>query len=219
MKYTIKSLEDNVSTTIEAEDMDAAKEAAVDWMRDGEWGNDGARVSVSIRYYGPPRFRAGTGDGIEVHTDCGWGYVTTDSESGLSDAEWRGKGDSDLRTLVSDVAPLVAMAALIAAIPDGAQDAEVLAEETIEVEIEPDHAAKIKEATGHAEICGTDPDDHDWTSEGEGGLDENPGVWATGGTSIRFESHCRACGLHRTEYVTGSQRNPDDHDTTEYSLA
>jgi hypothetical protein len=67
--------------------------------------------------------------------------------------------------------------------------------------------------------CGDSPDDHDWTAEGEGGCDENPGVWSTGGTSMMFRTHCRACGLRRTEHTTGYQRNPGDHDTVEYEAA
>lgn len=86
------------------------------------------------------------------------------------------------------------------------------------VDVEPDHAAMIRAAMGDAESCGDDPDDHEWTSQGEGGCDENPGVWSTGGTSMKFTSHCRRCGLHRTEETTGSQRNPGEHDTTEYRL-
>jgi len=89
------------------------------------------------------------------------------------------------------------------------------------VEIEPNHEALITEAVGRynlGTICGTSPDDHDWTSEGEGGCDENPGVWSTGGTSMAFKSHCRKCGLKRTEQSTGSQRNPGEHDTVEYEI-
>lgn len=78
-----------------------------------------------------------------------------------------------------------------------------------------DHGDAIEEAMGDAG-CGLDPDDHDWTSEGEGGLDNNPGVWSTGGTSFVFKSHCRVCGLHRTETKVGSQRNPGEGDSVEY---
>lgn len=86
-----------------------------------------------------------------------------------------------------------------------------------DVDIEPDHERMISRTCGYAG-CGSNPDDHDWTSEGEGGCDDNPGVWTTGGTSFTFSSHCRKCGLHRTEHVTGSQRNPGEHDTVEYTM-
>ena len=84
-------------------------------------------------------------------------------------------------------------------------------ERWIDVEIEPDHDALIKAAGGDTDC------DHDWTAEGEGGCDQNPGVWSTGGTSMVFRSHCRKCGLHRIENHTGSQRNPGEHDTVEYT--
>ena len=83
-------------------------------------------------------------------------------------------------------------------------------ERRLTVEIEPNHDALIREAGGDTSC------DHDWTSEGEGGLRENPGVWSTGGTSMLFASRCRTCGLHRTEYTCGSQRNPGEHDTVKY---
>ena len=86
------------------------------------------------------------------------------------------------------------------------------------IEIEPDHSSKIIEACGRYEGCGSDPDDHDWTSEGEGGCDQNPGVWSTGGTSMQFASHCRKCGLRRIEKHTGSQRNPGEHNTVDYEM-
>lgn len=92
------------------------------------------------------------------------------------------------------------------------------------VDIEPDHAAKISEACGGRwdgrceRSCGTDPDDHDWTGEGEGGCGDNPGVWATSGTSMSFSAHCRKCGLQRRERTTGSQRDPGEHDTVSYEM-
>ena len=90
------------------------------------------------------------------------------------------------------------------------------AKEWIDVDIEPDHNQLIT-ATGDLG-CGGQPEDHHWESstEVEGGLDENPGVWSTGGTSMMFESHCSRCGLRRRERWTGPQHNPGDHDTTEY---
>jgi hypothetical protein len=102
-------------------------------------------------------------------------------------------------------------------------DEEVVAEGDEYVEIDPDHSslicAAVRDAGRHMDdCCGDDPDDHDWTSEGEGGCRENPGVWSHGGTTMIFSSHCRKCGLHRTETSLGSQRNPGEHDTTEYSM-
>lgn len=84
--------------------------------------------------------------------------------------------------------------------------------EYLTVEIEPDHDALIRAAGGDTGC------DHDWTSEGEDGCRENPGVWSTGGTGISISSHCRRCGLRRTEHLCGAQRNPGDHDTVEYSV-
>ena len=81
-----------------------------------------------------------------------------------------------------------------------------------EVDIEPNHDALIRVAGGDTS-CG-----HDWTGEGEGGCDENPGVWSTGGTSMLFVRHCTRCGLIRTERDPGSQRNPGECPTVEYSL-
>jgi hypothetical protein len=90
-------------------------------------------------------------------------------------------------------------------------DGEVNHAVTINVEIEPDHDALIRAAGGNPDC------DHHWTSEGEGGCDQNPGVWSCGGTTMKFASHCRHCGLHRVEIHHGSQRNPDDHDTVTYT--
>lgn len=107
------------------------------------------------------------------------------------------------------------------------EDGEEIDRRGITVEIEPDHSYLIPQACGgkwdarKERSCGNDPDDHDWTSDGEGGCTENPGVWSTGGTSMSFVSHCRACGLRRSEMTRGSQRNPGnpgDHDTTQYEM-
>lgn len=88
-----------------------------------------------------------------------------------------------------------------------------VASEWIEVEIEPDHQRLMRAA-------GADPEcEHSWTSEGEGGCDENPGVWSTGGTSLVVRRHCRHCGLRRTEHITGVQRNPGETDTVTYEMS
>lgn len=96
------------------------------------------------------------------------------------------------------------------------EDGECILENSLTVEVPPDHEAKISEVMGTAG-CGLDPDDHDWTSDGEGGCDDNPGVWSAGGTSMSFRSHCTRCGLRREENTTGSQYNPGEHDTVRYS--
>lgn len=42
-------------------------------------------------------------------------------------------------------------------------------------------------------------DEHDWTSEFEGGCAENPGCWDIGSGRMKFVSHCRHCGMQRVE--------------------
>lgn len=87
------------------------------------------------------------------------------------------------------------------------------------VEIEPLHDVLIRRACYGHDYCGDDPDDHDWTSQGEGGCDQNPGVWSRGGTTIAIHTHCRRCGLMRREVRYGSQRNPGQADTVSYEMA
>jgi hypothetical protein len=102
------------------------------------------------------------------------------------------------------------------------EEGNEVAEGEVTVEIEIDHAAMISSGVPRwdrpANWCGNDPEDHDWTRAGEGGCESNPGVWSSGGTSMTFDSHCRRCGLHRTEHHVGSQRNPGKHDSVEYSM-
>ena len=102
------------------------------------------------------------------------------------------------------------------------EDGDEIDRDGVSVEIEPDHERLVREAVRLAgardRSCGNDPDEHDWTSEGEGGCDENPGVWSTGGTSMLFVSHCRTCGLRRREKTCGSQRNPGESDRVEYEM-
>ena len=85
-----------------------------------------------------------------------------------------------------------------------------LADGACTVEIAPNHNALIDAAGGDVDC------EHEWSSEGEGGCDENPGVWSAGGTAMMFVAHCTKCGLRRTEHHTGSQCNPGEHDTVEY---
>lgn len=134
----------NVEYDEEPSDADC-DEATVEYVSEGEWGNEGASLDYRWTLYA----------------------VTTEGEEEVSE----GRGT---------------------------------------VEIEPDHDAMIRAAGGDTDC------DHEWTSEGEGGLSENPGVCSTGGTSMRFASHCRACGLHRTEFYCGIQKNPGEHDTVSY---
>jgi len=95
---------------------------------------------------------------------------------------------------------------------------KIVCSEHVDVYIAPNHARLISNAAGCGKVCGYNPNDHDWTREGEGGADDNPGVWFTGGTSMVFESHCRRCGLHRTEYFTGTQRSPSECNTVKYRM-
>lgn len=104
--------------------------------------------------------------------------------------------------------------------PDTGEQERIFAK----VEIEPSHAVLILRACGGSHTsefdrcCGDDPEDHDWTSEGEGGCDTNPGVWSHGGTAMSFADHCRKCGLRRTEVHYGSQRNPGQADSVAYEM-
>jgi len=82
----------------------------------------------------------------------------------------------------------------------------------VDVEIEPDHDALIRDVGGDTEC------EHEWTREGQGGCDENPGVWSLGGTAMKYSEHCAICGLRRTITDPGEQRNPGECDTWEYSL-
>ena len=82
----------------------------------------------------------------------------------------------------------------------------------IDVEIVPNHDALIRAAGGDVDC------DHRWTGEGEGSCSENPGVWSLGGTALTISEHCEICELRRTRHITGSQRNPGEHDTVKYSL-
>lgn len=84
--------------------------------------------------------------------------------------------------------------------------------DSIDVEVEPDEDALMREA-------GADSDcEHEWTSEGMGGCDQNPGVWSVGGTAMVFKTRCIHCGLIKTERSPGCQRNPGEHTTIEFEV-
>ena len=59
-------------------------------------------------------------------------------------------------------------------------------------------------------------DAHEWA--GEGGCDENPGVWSLGGTTLVFRERCEHCGVLRKSVCRGSQRNPGEQDTRTYEF-
>jgi hypothetical protein len=68
------------------------------------------------------------------------------------------------------------------------------------------------EAQPEPSACGDADTDHDWQRPHTvvGGLTENPGVWAMGGTAIGYLSVCARCGQYKREHHTGSQREPGD---------
>lgn len=72
------------------------------------------------------------------------------------------------------------------------------------------------EQAEHAnDVDETDTEGHVWRHPYSvvGGCRQNPGVRSGGGTAISEHSVCRLCGMHRHEYMTGSQRNPGECDT------
>lgn len=88
------------------------------------------------------------------------------------------------------------------------EDDEVLFNDWITVDIEPDEDALIRKAGGNPDC------DHCW--EGFGGLKTNPGVFSLGGTKLLSKTRCLLCNLERTDTYTGSQYNPGEHDTVEF---
>lgn len=218
MKYTVNMRDDQSSETIVIESNNLggawalAEAETEDWCRGGDWGDKGASVECwySINGTYTKEDLASLDAAIDAFTDVvpdGWGGASVeDIKSG-----WI--VDSCLPPALLAVAK--SLAAARKEIVDEIRKFEE--ERSVTVEIEPCHEHLIKEAAGTAG-CGTSPDDHDWTSEGEGGCSENPGVWSTGGTSMRFATHCRVCGLKRVQCTTGSQRNPGEHDTVEYEM-
>jgi hypothetical protein len=59
--------------------------------------------------------------------------------------------------------------------------------------------------------------DHEWTTDSEGGCDDNPGCQSYGGTAYSFSEHCCSCGLHREVITAGSQRDLDECDSVTYT--
>lgn len=110
----------------------------------------------------------------------------------------------------------------IAATVQGRRGRNVVEERSIEIVVPPDHGRLIRDAMtcgGRLVGCGDDPDDHDWVStvEIDGGINQNPGVWSGGGTTMHYASHCAVCGLRRRETRYGCQRGPGQGDRVKYS--
>lgn len=91
------------------------------------------------------------------------------------------------------------------------------------VEIEADRDAILAEAIDGGEIddyCGDSDDDHTWTATVavDGGCDQNPGVFAMGGTRMAFYRHCAVCWIKRREVHCGPQRNPGEQNSVAYAM-
>lgn len=199
------------------------------WIRGGNWGDDGASVEAHWTLY--EEQVVGYAVAFEVHGDGQiWTGQITVRVGEDTDATYNGDGPAE-----QDIADAIDRGETAGAeIIDGIEyrweiipetredirDAVEVSSDYLTVEIEPNHEALIGNATRWARdrSCGLDPDDHKWTSEGEGGCDDNPGVWSVGGTAMEFASHCQTCGLRRREYHCGSQCNPGDHDSVEYDM-
>lgn len=100
------------------------------------------------------------------------------------------------------------------------EDGYIIDHGTVEIHLEPDHEALIKLAVSEAGYtcqCNNVLNcEHNWSRENEGGCNENPGVYSTGGTTIIINEHCTKCGLHRAWTRYGSQRNPGQSDLVDY---
>lgn len=187
-------------------DEDVDGDTAADIVRNVR--GDGADVDMHVVTRPAPiytltlRDDSGSTEAIEfVGEEPTSGQISDACEEWVSDGDWGDDGASvDVGWTVTD------------------EDGDEVDSGWEAVEVEANHEVLISAADRDDRGCGSDPDDHDWTSEGEGGCSENPGVWSTGGTSMVFYSHCRKCGLHRVEGHAGSQRNPGEHDTVEYTM-
>lgn len=184
---------------------------------EGDHGDDPATTALAqaLLFVGHWRIRLWDEGGAEEEIQCGDDEPTR-QEAEQECREWY-SGDCGAYGFDPTGARVVVSWQILD--PDG--DEHACGE--VAIDIPPDHEALIRRAVGssssaQAGCCGLDPDDHEWTSEGEGGCDSNPGVWSLGGTSMSFACHCRDCGLRRADYSTGSQCNPDDHDMVEYEM-
>jgi hypothetical protein len=222
-----------IEAETDAAAIEEVAETVDEWVRGGYWGADGA--SMEIGYTLRKEAEVGYTVHFRVHNTEGQAWIgkITVREGEGTDATFDGDGPAE-----QDIADAIDAGETEGAETiDGIEYRWAVLEGTsqpitddVEVDsgyhtvgIEPDHEDMIDKAVGkygdQAErSCGNDPEDHEWTSKGEGGCDQNPGVWATGGTSMLFASHCRKCGLHREEHHTGSQRNPGEHDTASYEM-
>jgi hypothetical protein len=61
-------------------------------------------------------------------------------------------------------------------------------------------------------FCGDDDDAHNWVMPHEvvGGCEQNPGVFALGGTAMYYKQVCSRCGIYKVETHSGPQRNPGE---------
>lgn len=175
------------------------KEYSIEFCSGGEWFTNVCNIELDLTSY-----KSG---GVCTDSDCEK-VITEALKSFVREGEWGDNG-----------------AAVDAAWRLVDQFGEEYERYDITVMIEPNHAVLIRDAVRdhfgrYAEdnVCGFDEDDHEWVSTVavDGGLEENPGVFATGGTSMAFYSHCKNCKLRREECRPGSQRNPGEHNTVRY---
>lgn len=193
-KITIDSGEiDSIKAALAAEL--ATPESMAAWLYSLSDGYDHAVCENGILILEPDTWQADDGN---AEITCEDSDAHDAAERYVSDGDWGNDGGSvDVRVWRNGI-------------DASGADVEV-DEQWINVDIPIDHDAKISEAGGDTDC------DHEWTSEGEGGCRENPGVWSHGGTAMSFAHHCRLCGLRRVETDPGTQRNPGDGITCTYT--
>lgn len=176
------------------------KEYSIEFYSGGEWFADVCDVELDLTSY-----KSG---GVCTTRDCEKA-ISEALKSFVNEGEWGDNG-----------------AAVDAAWRLVDQFGDEYEHHDITVMIEPNHNSLIRDAAVEHfgqysvadKVCGFDEDDHEWIStvDVDGGIEENPGVFATGGTSMTFYSHCKNCKLRREEHRHGSQRNPGEHDSVRY---